>query len=165
MLYRASRNILPTLRAWMTPGQPLVCRTDHRVRLAHLSLGMHLNQAVYAEISEQERLRWMLQSGAHRRWRQAGRAQVVARQDITYRHALPPLQRYTVDTRAVHIEGRLLWFEQHFLVGAKVCARNRAALLLTEQGRALSAAASAEAFDGLLTAPLSVADWQAQEAV
>ena len=49
MLRNASRHIL---RAWKTPGQPLVCRTDHRVRLAHLSVGGHLNQAIYAEISE-----------------------------------------------------------------------------------------------------------------
>ncbi|MFT5686500.1 MAG: acyl-CoA thioesterase FadM [Myxococcota bacterium] len=146
----------------MTEGEPLICRTTHHVRFAHLSPDRHMNQAVYAEISEQERVRWMAQSGILRRWRAAGVRQLVARQAITYRHALRPLQRYTVDTRAVGMDGRLLRFEQHFLVGEQVCALNEVTLIFASADGALSPDAAAAICAEGMTSPLRVVDWRAE---
>lgn len=119
-----------------------------------------MNQAVYAEISGQERLRWVVQSGASRRWRSAGIHHRVARQTITYHHALRPLQRYTVDTRAVAMEGPRLWLEQHFLVGDRVHAVNAVVLSFADDDGVLSAAAAAAACASVVSDPLEVVDWQ-----
>ena len=138
----------------------LVSRIDRRVRLGELDPNLHMNQAIYARVAEYGRTDWVIRSRAWTQWRRAGIRPVVAEQRIIYRRELRAGARYTLDTRATAIEGRLLVVECHLLVGDRVHARDDAKLLFTGPNGVLSADAVASCCAGLLTTPLAVEAWR-----
>lgn len=154
------RILFAVAREWRPPSGELSCRTHHRVWLRYVDFNRHMNQAAYASVCEEARIPWLLRSGAWRRWQDAGINPVVGSQSLMYRRELAPLQRFSIDTRAVGMDGRMLVVEQHFLVGQRVHTRNRLKLLLVGASGVLSAAESAAQCADLICAPLPIADWQ-----
>ncbi|MEL6345703.1 MAG: acyl-CoA thioesterase [Myxococcota bacterium] len=153
------RLILPILRGQIPAKTPGITRTSHIVRLTHIDFNRHMNQAVYFQICESERLTWMFQVGAIDRWRSERVLPVVAEQRIIYRRELKPLQRYVVDTRAVGMDGRLLHLEQHLVVGQQVHATNHCKLIYIGPAGVLSSGQSAELSAPMLVDPLSIENW------
>ncbi len=120
----------------------------------------HMNQSRYAEHFELGRSDLVLRSGAWGRWRDQGVHPVVARQEITYRRELKPLQRFEVDTRVVGFEGRLLHTRGLMLVGDRVHAAADVYLIFIGPDGVLSAA-QVEALCGDLVQPeLPLDDWR-----
>lgn len=122
-----------------------------------------MNQAVYAQVMELSRADWLIRSGALMRWRSQGVKAVVASQRIVYRRELSRNTRYTLDTRALGMSGRLLQFQTNLIVGNRVHARNDTeAIFIGPQG-VLGADAAAAACEGLLTKALAIDDWRVTE--
>lgn len=137
-----------------------ISRLRRRVRLSEIDLNLHMNQAVYAQVCELGRTDWVFRSGAWDRWRSAGANPVVAEQRLVYRRELSPLARFTVDTRAVAIEGRLLRFESHLIRGDVVHTLGEAKLIFVGEGGVLSPERVEALCGDLLVEPLPVEGWK-----
>ncbi|MCA9567784.1 MAG: acyl-CoA thioesterase [Myxococcales bacterium] len=148
------------LRASRAPAGP-VSRIHQRVRLSEIDTNLHMNQAVYARVAELGRADWFVRTGAFRRWRAAGLTPMVADQLLVYRRELKPLARYTLDTRATAVDGRLLTLEGHILVGDRVHTKITARLLFVGPDGVLPGESVADLAAPVLTEPLAVQDWRA----
>ncbi len=114
------RNIL---RGLLTRDRSLARTLHMRVRPAQIDFNNHMNQSCYAQVLELGRADWILGTRAYMDWRKQGYNPVVAEQTITYRRELRVFQAYRIDTRVIGMDGRLLVFEQHMLVGERVHAK------------------------------------------
>ena len=159
MLRYLVRTLPVVLRARLRSGGN-VSRLHRRVGLRDIDVNLHMNQAVYAQVTELGRVDWILGSGAWDRWRAQGISPVVAEQRIVYRRELKPLTPYTVETRAVAVEGRLLCFESHLRVGDRVHALCEVKLIFLGEGGVLDADRVEAICEGLLVPPLPVSDWR-----
>ena len=159
MLAYLTRTVPLVLRARFGRDGRLVSRLQRRVKLSQVDFNLHMNQAVYAQVTELSRTDWVLRSGAWDRWRSHDVNPVVAEQTLVYRRELRPLQRYTLDTRAVAVEGRLLRTETWLLVGDRVHAKVVAKLIFVGPAGVLAADEAEGLCEGLTTAPLPVEDW------
>ena len=160
MLSYLGRTLPVLLRAYVGRDASLVSRVERRVRLRDLDLNRHMNQAVYAQVMEIGRADWLIRSLALQRWRAGGISVVVASQHIVYRHELSLNTRYTLDTRALDMSGRLLRMQTNILVGARVHARNDTEVLFIGRQGVLGIEAARAASEGLLTDPLPVEAWK-----
>lgn len=147
------------LRAWLRPSSSLVGRLKQRVRPSWVDMNLHMNQAAYPEVMELGRADWMLRTGAWKRWRSEGFNPMVGEQTVIYRRELKPLQRFTVDTRLVGIDGRLAVMESHLLVADRVHSKGTAKLLLVGPNGVGSADEVEELLKGLIALKLRVKDW------
>jgi len=146
------------LRATSTPS-PIVSRVRSRVRLDQIDANVHMNQARYADVFELGRADWMVRSGCWGTWRRQGINPVVANQRIEYRRELRPWQRFTIDTRPLAVEGRLLHLQSHLLVGRKVHALGDIRILFIGPDGVLAPAEVAPLGASVLTEALSVDNW------
>jgi len=160
MLRYLARMLPVALRSGRRRDGALVSRLRRRVRLGDVDVNGHMNQAAYALVMEEGRMDLVIRSGAFERFRAAGHRPVVGEQRIVYRRELGPLQRFEMDTRLVRIDGRLVVFETHLLVGARVHARCEAKLLVVGAEGVLSPDATHAACARWLTEPLAVEDWR-----
>ena len=159
MLAYIARMLPVIARAMMTEDGALISQLHRRVGLSAMDINRHMNQAVYAQIFELGRTDWLIRSGGARRWRADGVNGVVASQHIVYRRELGLGVRYTIDTRAIELRGRLLLLQGHVLVGQRVHTRADVEVLFIGPDGVLDAEAAAGFCAGLLTAPLPVEDW------
>lgn len=164
MLAYLARTLPVVARAALRRDGRRISRIRRRVGPDRLDLNLHLNQAAYAEALELGRTDWVVRSGAWERWRAAGVNPVVAEQHIVYRRELALGMRYAIDTRAVRLDGRLLAFEGHLVVGERVHARNETKLLFVGPSGVVAADRVAELCEGLLAEPLEVDDWRVRGA-
>ncbi len=154
-------RVLPVAaRASMRRDGARISQIHRRVRPREIDINLHMNQAVYATIFELGRTDWAIRSGAWRTCREAGLTPMVADQTLIYRKELRTFQRYTVDTRAVALEGRLLVVEGHVLVGDRVHTVGRARLLFVGPNGVLKADEVERHCSGWLVEALPVEDWQ-----
>lgn len=160
MLRYLARTLSTAARARIFRDGRLISRTTRRVGLHQIDLNLHMNQAVYAEEMELSRTDWAIRSGAWKRWMAAGVKPVVAEQRIVYRRELEPLQRYTLDSRAVRLDGKLLRFETHLLVGERVHAKGEVALIFVGPGGVVREGALRPLVTPYLAEPLAVEDWR-----
>lgn len=138
-------------------------RIERRVKFSEIDLNGHMNQAVYAQVFELGRMDYLLRSGAWPYVRGRGINAVVAEQRIVYRRELKPGQSYFIDTRATHVEGRLLVCESYLVVGDRVHAHSEAKLIFIGEDGVLSPERTAELCDDFLTEPLGVQDWRLEK--
>jgi acyl-CoA thioesterase FadM len=124
-----ARLVPIALRAKIRQDGSTVSRVSQRVRPGEIDINLHMNQAVYPRVFELGRTHWFIRSGAWKRWRAKGINPMVAEQTLTYRHELKPFTRYTIDTRAVGVDGRFLITEGHIVVGNRVHTKGVARLL------------------------------------
>ncbi|MEZ4318370.1 MAG: acyl-CoA thioesterase [Myxococcota bacterium] len=150
------------VRALLGADGRRISRITRRVRLDEIDPNRHMNQAVYAQVLELGRTDWVLRSRSWTRWRAERLLPVVAEQRIVYRRELAPLQRYAIDTRVVSVEGRLMWFEQHILVGDRVHARGESALIFIGPDGVLTPEQLSPHVDDLVESRLVVEDWRAR---
>jgi acyl-CoA thioesterase FadM len=141
-----------------------ITRLTRRVQLTEIDTNLHMNQAAYLQVGELARVDWAIRCDAVGRWRAEALKPLVAEQRVVYRRELAPLQRYVLDTRAVRVDGKLLWLETNLLVGRRVHARVDAALLFVGEGRVVGAPTAARVHEPLLAEPLAVRDWELAEA-
>ncbi len=160
MLGYLVRTLPPIVRAAAARERSLISTLHRRVSPREIDLNLHMNQARYAEVMEVGRGDCMMRSGAWRRWRGAGVNPVVAEQRLVYRRELKPLQRYTLDSRAVAVEGRMLRFVHHLLVGDRVHTRGEVTLLFVGPDGVVPAERVAELCADLVVAPLRIEDWR-----
>ena len=159
MLGYAAR-VLPQYLAMRRRGPGgLISRLDRRVWIRELDFNRHMNQAVYLQNAEMGRTDWAIQCGAWDRWRGQGIANMVAEQRAVYRRELGPLERYTLDTRAVAVDGRLLVLQSYFLVGDRVHTLVEAKLLFAGPGGVLPAAEVPPLCEEYFVPPLRVEGW------
>lgn len=154
------RTAPPLLRAALHRDGSLISRIERRVRLREIDPNLHMNQAVYAEVMELGRADWAIRSRAFSRWRAEGVKPVVAEQRIVYRHELRLRARYTIETRALAVEGRLLHMRTLLLRGDQVHASNDAKILFIGERGVLAAPETEALCEGFLVAPLVVEDWR-----
>ena len=150
----------PLLRSRLTVDGRRVSRIERRVQLSEIDLNRHMNQATYAQVMEIGRMDLVIGSGALAELGRKGLHAVVAEQRIIYRRELKPGQRYLMDTRATGMDGRLLVFETHLLVGERVHAKGVAKLIFIGKDGVLSAGDATVACEGYLTDALPVEDWR-----
>lgn len=150
------------LPAWLGRDREATARIstlERRVKLRQVDVNRHMNQASYAEEFEWGRLDLLIRSRAWESWRRHGVNVVVADQHIVYRRELAPWARFRTDTRAVRVDGRLLCFEGHLLVGDRVHARGEARLLFVGRGGVLPPEQVPPLVERFLVPPLPVTDW------
>jgi acyl-CoA thioesterase FadM len=164
MLGYLARTLPAALRARLGRDGRLVSRIERRVRLSEVDINGHMNQAAYAQVLELGRLDWVVRSGAWAAWRRDRIGPVVAEQRIVYRRELAPRQRYAIDTRVVRVEGRLLAFEGHILVGDRVHAKSEAKLIFVGPDGVLSPEAVEARCARYLVETLAVDDWRVRRA-
>jgi acyl-CoA thioesterase FadM len=155
-----ARTLPVIVRASLHRDGSLVSRLRRRVRLSELDPNMHMNQAVFAMVTEYGRTDWVIRSRAWARWRGVGVKPVVAEQRIVYRRELRAWARYVIDTRATAVDGRLLCFQSLMLVGDRVHARSDVKLIFIGPRGVLSADELAPLCEGLLAPPVEVEDWR-----
>ncbi|MGE0788369.1 MAG: thioesterase family protein [Sandaracinaceae bacterium] len=160
MLAYLARTLPVVARAFRKNDGRLVSRLERRVRISEIDTNLHMNQAAYLRVAELGRLDWVIRSGALKAWRERELRPVVAEQRVVYRRELKPGQRYTIETRAVRIDGRLFWFEGYLLVGDRVHARVDTALITIGSGGVISAEETQEVGERFLAAPLVIEDWR-----
>lgn len=159
MLQYVARALPILVRAGLA-RRSLVSNIDRRVSVAETDLNMHMNQAAYAEVAERGRTDWLLRSGLVRRLFEARVKPVVAEQRILYRRELKPGQRYSVDTRATGIDGRLLAVDSHLIVGDRVHAVVYAKLISIGPDGVLDPDATRTLLSSFVTESLGVEDWR-----
>lgn len=159
MLRYTLRTFGVAARARFVGPRTLSSRFHGRVRLTEIDLNLHMNQAAYAQVFELGRADWIVRSGLWNRVRSQGINPVVAQQNLVYRRELKPLQRYSIDTRATAIEGRLLVVQGHLIVGEKVHATNVVKLIFVGPDGVLAPEEVPALVENFLCAPLQVAEW------
>ena len=159
MLGYIRRTAPAVARALLRRDGALVSRIERRVGPFELDTNLHMNQAVYAQVMELGRVDWFVRSGVFARWREQGISAVVASQRLIYRRELRLGTRYTIDTRALQMNGRLLEMHSNLLVGERVHARCELELIMLQGGSVLDADAATRACEGLMCEPLAIADW------
>lgn len=137
----------------------LVGRLDQRVHLSEIDANLHVNQAVYPKLFELARADWLVRSRAWMRWRKAGLNPMVAEQTVTYRRELKPFARFTIDTRALRIDGRFLHLESHLFIGERVHTKADVKLLFVGPDGVADAETVAQQCAWCLTEPLAVENW------
>ncbi|MEZ4241221.1 MAG: thioesterase family protein [Myxococcota bacterium] len=160
MLAYLARTVPVVARATLRRDGRLTSRIVRRVGPRELDLNLHMNQAAYAQAFELGRTDWVVRSGAWARFRAEGIGAVVAEQRIVYRRELRLGTRYEILSRAVRIDGRLLRFEGHLVVGERVHAKNEAALLFVGPEGVLGAEPVAALCADFVAEPLGVVDWR-----
>ena len=159
MWQHAARALPSFVLAGLGP-RGLVSRVRRRVRLSETDFNMHMNQAAYAQVAEYGRNDWVLRSGLVRAFWRVRTKPVMAEQRIVYRRELKPGQRYTLDTRATGIEGRLLKVDAHLIVDDRVHAAVYAKLISIGPDGVLSPEAADALLSPFVTDPLPVEDWR-----
>jgi len=160
MLGYLTRTLALAIRAQLGQDGRLVSRISRRVKLSEIDLNLHMNQASYAQMYELGRTDWLLRSGAWDRWRAQDVKPVLAEQRIIYRREMKPPQRYTIDTRAIGFDGRLLCLEGHMITGDQVRAKTEAKLIFIGPDGVLSAEATEAACREYVTEALPVEAWR-----
>lgn len=160
MLGYLARSLPLIVRASLPRERRLVSRITRRVKLAEIDINRHMNQASYAQVFELGRVDWFIRSGAWSDFRRRGIGAVVAEQRIVYRRELKPRQRYSIDTRAVRMDGRLLVFESLLVVGDRVHAKAEVKLIFIGSRGVLSADEARALCERYLVPPLAVQDWR-----
>ena len=161
MLRLYARMLPHLLRAWFRRHEEeRTSRVHSRVHLDQVDVFGHMNQSRYAEHFELGRADLVVRSGAWARWRGEGVHPVVARQEITYRRELKPLQRFLVDTRFVGFEGRLLHSRGTMRVGDRVHAVAEVYRIFVGPDGVLPAERVEALCSPLIVAPLKMKDWR-----
>ncbi|HJK94049.1 MAG TPA: thioesterase family protein [Polyangiaceae bacterium LLY-WYZ-15_(1-7)] len=164
MLAYVARMLPVAVRSSRRRDGALVSRLNRRVRLGDVDINGHMNQAAYALVMEEGRMDLVLRSGLFAHFRAEGLRPVVGEQRLVYRRELKPLQRFEMDTRLVRIDGRLVVFESHLLVGERVHTLCEAKLLVLGEDGVLSPEATREACARWITDPLPVQNWHVSPA-
>ncbi|MEO1173168.1 MAG: acyl-CoA thioesterase [Myxococcota bacterium] len=150
----------PVLLSSFRGHTSLISRKRYRVLLRQIDANFHMNQAAYAEAFEWGRLDWIIRSRAVFAWRRAGVWPVVAEQRIAYRRELKPFARFSIDTRATGIDGRLLVMQGNIIVGDRVYTQCEAKLIFLAPNGVLNAEEMPNSCERFLTEPLAVEDWR-----
>ena len=136
------RLILTVLRAWLGgPLDPLdTARTPFRAWPHDLDVNVHMNNGRYATLMDLGRVDLMARAGMLGVVRREGLMPVVTAQHLTYRRALPPFARFTIETRVIGWDERNVYLEQVFVKGGEVAARGLVQTLFLRGGRRVASA-------------------------
>ena len=160
MLSYLARTLAVAARARIRRDGTLVSQMSRRVGLRQIDLNLHMNQAVYAQEMELSRTAWVIRSGAWADLVARDIKPVVAEQRIIYRRELKPFTRFTLDSRATGIDGKLLTVETHVLVGDRVHAKGIVKLIFIGPEGVLREEAVPGVMQRYLTDPLPVEGWR-----
>lgn len=107
------------------PGQDLLdpSETHLRVRVGDLDLYRHVNNGVYLQYLDLGRSNFLADLGAFGRLAERGWYPVVAASTMTYRRSLTLGQRFTVTTRTLGWDARVVYLEQLVERGGQRVAR------------------------------------------
>ena len=150
------RRIAATAVRSLWSARDLVSRMPHRVHLSYVDMNRHMNYASYLEVMELGRWDWAIRSGALRGLIGTGLWPVVVKVDIDYRRELKPLQRFTLDTRLVGFDRRMMRFEQHVVVGDRIHAKAKINALLLRRGKVVDPHTVSSAGSAFVAPPLEV---------
>jgi acyl-CoA thioesterase FadM len=144
MLQLAKATLLPRKQV---PGfGPLdTSTTVLRVHPGDLDMYLHVNNGSYLQMMDVARSNLLGDLGGLARLKKRGWYPVVASSTMTYKRSLQLFEKVTVSTRVLGWDARVIYIEQVFGVGEKMCARGWVA------GRFLSK-------DGGRIAPAKVVD-------
>lgn len=162
MLSYLLRTLPVLVRARVGMDGSLVSNITRRVRLSEIDTNRHMNQAVYAQVFELGRVDWFVRSGAWHRFTSQGVYPVVAEQRLVYRRELAPFAKYSIDSRAVGVTGRLLELQSLLIVGDRVHTQCDVKLIFIGKEGVLSPDAVEALCAGLCTDPLVVQDWRVE---
>lgn len=147
------------MRARCVRLDPPVSILHRRVRLGEIDTNLHMNQAVFPQVFELGRAHWMVGTRAFSAWRGRAMNPMLARQELTYRRELKPWQRYTIESRAVGVEGRFLVMQGVLHVEDRVHALAEVRILFAGREGVADAGTVRAASEGLLTERLQIRDW------
>lgn len=160
MIRYVARLAPVVLAARLRADGSLVSRLVQRVRLSEIDANLHVNQAVYPKLFELGRADWLVRSGTWNRWRGAGMNPMVAEQTLTYRRELKPFARFTIDTRALRVEGRFLHLQSHVIVGDTVHTKADVKLLFVGPDGVATPEQVEEHTAWCTSEPLAVENWK-----
>ena len=134
--------------------------THLRVRPGDLDLYRHVNNGVYLQYCDIGRSNFLADLGAFGRLRARGWYPVVAASTTTYRRSLTLGQRFTVTTRLLGWDERVVYLEQELTRGEDHVARAWiAGRFLSRAGERIAPAAVSEVITGApVTSPELPAD-------
>ena len=96
--------------------EPLAtARTPFRVWPHDLDINRHMNNGRYATLMDLGRVDLMIRSGVAGAVLRARMHPVVTAQHITYRRALGPFERFTIETRVTGWDERCIYLAQRFV--------------------------------------------------
>ncbi|GIG40011.1 hypothetical protein Cph01nite_17730 [Cellulomonas phragmiteti] len=133
------------------PGQDLLdpSVTHLRVRPGDLDLYRHTNNGVYLQYLDIGRSNYLADLGAYGRLAARGWYPVVAASTMTYRRSLTLGQRFTVTTRVLGWDARVVYLEQVVERGGHLAARGwLAGRFLSRAGDRIAPADVVEVIDG-----------------
>ncbi len=107
------------------PGQGVLdpSVTRMRVRPGDLDLYLHVNNGTYLQMMDVARSNYIADLGGFPLLRARGWYPVVAAQTVSYRRSLTLGQRFTITTRVVGWDERVVYLEQAFARGEEHVAR------------------------------------------
>ncbi len=94
-----------------------------RVRPADLDVYLHVNNGVYLQMMDVARSAYIADLGGFPLLRKQRWYPVVAAQTVSYRRSLTLGQRFSITTRVVGWDPRMIYLEQLFTRGEELCAR------------------------------------------
>ncbi|MBF0687017.1 MAG: acyl-CoA thioesterase [Cellulomonas sp.] len=123
--------------------------THLRVRLGDLDLYRHVNNGVYLQYMDLGRSNYLADLGAFGRLSARGWYPVVAASTVTYRRSLTLGQRFTVTSRVLGWDGRVVYLEQVVERDGQLVARGWVAgRFLSRAGDRIAPADVVSAIDG-----------------
>ena len=136
------RFLLTVLRAWLgAPLDPLdTARTPFRVWPNDLDVNVHMNNGRYATLMDLGRVDLMARAGMLGVVRRERLMPVVTSQHLTYRRALPPFARFTIETRVIGWDERNIYLEQRFLREGETAMRGLVQTLFLRDGKRVTSA-------------------------
>ncbi len=133
------------------PGRDLLdpSATRLRVRVGDLDLYRHVNNGVYLQFMDVARSNLLADLGAFGRLAERGWYPVVAASTVTYRRSLTLGQRFTLTTRVLGWDERVVYLEQVFTRADQRVARGWVAgRFLSRTGERIAPADVVVAIDG-----------------
>ncbi|MCZ2401631.1 acyl-CoA thioesterase [Paenarthrobacter sp. Z7-10] len=149
-LFLAARR--PPLGLWAESTLPL------RVLPTDIDLARHVNNGVYFSLMDLARLDLMVRSGTWAKMRRRGWSPVSNAQTIAFRKSLRLWQRFSIESKVVGFDSRVIYFEHRMVADGEIYARAHVATRLVSKSGPVSNAEIFAEF-GHPPADLMLPDW------
>lgn len=149
-LFLAARR--PPTSIWVESSLAL------RVLPTDMDLAGHINNGMYFSLMDLARMDLMVRSGAWARMRARGWRPVASAETIAFRKSLKLFQRYSIETKVMGADEKVIYFEHRMVADGEIYARAHVATRLVSKNGPVSNAEIFAEF-GHPPADLMLPDW------
>ena len=127
------------LASGLVSSTEVISRLDYRVGLTDCDFNRHLTNSRYPAYMDLGRWDIMVKSGALMMCVRKRLTPVVVEMNLAFRKELPYGTSFTLDTRLVSVERRIISFDQTFLVEGEPYFRGEVRSLVLHRGKVVNA--------------------------